>query len=268
MDFLRHFHHEAAAFETALRGAADAPAPVVPTCPEWSLSDLALHLGAVHRFVTAVVAHGIGAPPADASLSLDHPGLGIPAEHRDWPDPGRAPNAGPVPAAMADWFAAGAAALEETLRTTDPAKTVWSWGTDGTVAFWTRIQTVETAVHRWDAENALGAARPLATELAADAVVHNFEVMAPARRARRQLPPAAGERFRFRQTDGDGDWTAHFDGAEVRLAEGEGSGADVELAGTASDLALFLWHRVPADRLDVAGDRGVLDRYFDLVPTL
>ncbi|MEV6670203.1 hypothetical protein [Streptomyces sp. NPDC051162] len=123
-------------------------------------------------------------------------------------------------------------------------------------------------MHRWDAEHALGAARPLATELAAAAVAQNFEEMAPARRARRQLPPAAGERFRFRQTDGDGDWAVHFDGAEVRLTEGEGPGADVELAGTASDLVLFLWHRVPADRLDVTGDRGVLDRYFALVPPL
>jgi hypothetical protein len=30
---------------------------------------------------------------------------------------------------------------------------------------------------------------------------------------------------------------------------------------------LFLWHRIPADQLDeVEGDRGVLDRYFALVP--
>ena len=41
----------------------------------------------------------------------------------------------------------------------------------------------------------------------------------------------------------------------------------VELAGTASDLMLFLWRRIPADRLDaVRGDRDVLDRYFTLVP--
>ncbi|MFC9977617.1 hypothetical protein ACFVH6_42625 [Spirillospora sp. NPDC127200] len=39
-----------------------------------------------------------------------------------------------------------------------------------------------------------------------------------------------------------------------------------EVAGTASDLMLFLWNRVPADRLEVSGDRSVLDRYFLLVP--
>jgi hypothetical protein len=50
----------------------------------------------------------------------------------------------------------------------------------------------------------------------------------------------------------------------------------VELSGTAPDLMLFLWHRVPADagadaeagagRFTVHGDASVLDRYFALVP--
>jgi hypothetical protein len=43
---------------------------------------------------------------------------------------------------------------------------------------------------------------------------------------------------------------------------------DVELAGTASDLTLFLWQRIPADQLEVQGDQGVLDRYFTLVPPI
>jgi hypothetical protein len=29
---------------------------------------------------------------------------------------------------------------------------------------------------------------------------------------------------------------------------------------------LFLWQRIPADGLDVRGDRAILDRYFTLVP--
>lgn len=62
-----------------------------------------------------------------------------------------------------------------------------------------------------------------------------------------------------------GDWTVYFEG-DVRLNESTGP-CDVELAGTASDLMLFLWHRIPAVQLDeVKGDRGALDRYFTLVP--
>ncbi|MFD0382966.1 hypothetical protein ACFQ2B_13110 [Streptomyces stramineus] len=80
-------------------------------------------------------------------------------------------------------------------------------------------------------------------------------------------PRRHGERFRFRQTDGPGRWTAHFEGGDVRLTEGEDGGWDVELSGTASDLMLFLWQRIPVgERLRVAGDQTVLDRYFTLVP--
>ncbi|WP_414636366.1 hypothetical protein [Actinophytocola sp.] len=57
----------------------------------------------------------------------------------------------------------------------------------------------------------------------------------------------------------------HFDGAQVHLEEGR-SGCDVELAGTASDLMLFVWQRIVADRLAVTGDAAMVDRYFTLVP--
>ena len=40
---------------------------------------------------------------------------------------------------------------------------------------------------------------------------------------------------------------------------------DVAVRGPASDLLLFLWHRIPADRLDVVGDAALLERFFDLV---
>ena len=33
-----------------------------------------------------------------------------------------------------------------------------------------------------------------------------------------------------------------------------------------ADLVLFLWHRIPADRLEIHGDRTLVARYFDLVP--
>lgn len=86
-----------------------------------------------------------------------------------------------------------------------------------------------------------------------------FEVMAPARRAWTQAPPGAEERFTFRRTDGPGTWTVLFDGNDVRLMDGTEPG-DVRVAGTASDLMLFLWRRIPGDRLDVSGDPHMLDR--------
>jgi uncharacterized protein (TIGR03083 family) len=271
MEFVPHFHREVVAFQAAAHrtvpadGDADAHgAPLVPSCPGWSVSDLVIHLGAVHRYVARVITERL----TEQADGEDRTFLTLPTDLRGWPRPEDAPNRGPVPPGLLDWFTAGAAALESLFETHRPDETVWTWSRDQSVGFWVRIQTIEAAVHRWDAENAIGTAQPVEADLAADAIGHTFEIMAPARRAWRQAPPGSGERFRFRQADGTATWMVHFAGDEVRLTETtETAGpCDVELAGTASDLMLFLWQRLPAERLDVTGDRDVLDRYFTLVP--
>jgi hypothetical protein len=74
-----------------------------------------------------------------------------------------------------------------------------------------------------------------------------------------------GECYRFRQTDGSGAWSIAFDPDGLRpLAKDEP--ADAELAGTASDLLLFLWHRIPGDPLLESGDAEALQRFFVLIP--
>ncbi|NRQ39243.1 maleylpyruvate isomerase family mycothiol-dependent enzyme [Nonomuraea sp. NN258] len=261
MDFVAAFHQEVTAFESALRRAvAEGAAPPVPTCPGWSVADLAAHLGGVHRGVAAVIAGGRATWP---DPSADPGFLGLPDDLDGWPAPEHAPNLGPVPAGFADWFAQGAAELESLFAAHDPGDPAWTWSREQNVGFWLRMQTIEAAVHRWDAEHAFGAAAPIEPALARDAIGQTFEVMAPARRAWRQAPPGAGERYWWREKDGPGAWTVRFDGDEVSLTTGPG---DVEVAGPASDLMLFLWGRVPADRLDVTGERDLLDRYFTLVP--
>ncbi|WP_331767209.1 maleylpyruvate isomerase family mycothiol-dependent enzyme [Embleya sp. NBC_00896] len=262
MDHYPHFRREIKAFEAAARRAVAAgEAPSVPSCPGWTMSDLVVHLGGVHRVVGCVVKERLPELPDVTDAGL----FDLPAEREDWPVPGQGPTPGPVPVALVDWFAAGARALDELFVRTDPNEAVWTWSADHTVGFWLRVQTIEASVHRWDAERALGAAGPIDTEVAVDAVGHAFEVMAPYRRSVQSAPLGAGERFRFRRTDGPGVWTACFEGDEVRLAGPDGP-CDVEAAGTASDLMLFLWGRRPAQPLTVTGDHAVLDRYSTLVP--
>jgi len=112
-----------------------------------------------------------------------------------------------------------------------------------------------------------GTARPLDAALAADAVGQTFEVMAPMRRAVAKAPRGQGERFLFRRTDGPQTWAVRFDGESVRL-DAPGEPHDIQISGTASDLALFLWQRKVADRLEVQGDTSLLSGYFVLVPPL
>ncbi|OPC79070.1 hypothetical protein B4N89_33780 [Embleya scabrispora] len=261
MDRLACFRHEVRAFEVAVRRVLGAgEAPCVPSCPEWTVTDLVGHLGAVHRLVTAVVADRLTAIPDHADASVYH----LPDERDGWPVPGEGPTPGPLPVGLVDWFADGASALVAAFADTPGETAVWTWSEEQTVDFWLRMQTIEAAVHRWDAENALGPAAPIAAEVAVDAIRQNFEVMAPARREWREAAPGAGEHLRFRRTDGPEAWSVRFDGDVVHL-DAPGA-ADVELAGTASDLMLFLWQRIPADHLTATGDRAVLDRYFTLVP--
>ncbi|MEV0614887.1 maleylpyruvate isomerase family mycothiol-dependent enzyme [Nonomuraea sp. NPDC050404] len=266
MDSAAPFAAEVRAFHDAARRAADSgQAPMVPSCPAWTMSDLVLHLGMVHRMVGTIIRERLRVPPIDpAGLARAE----FPADMTGWPAPDRAPTMGPIPPSLLDWFDEGAQLLGRQFREHPPDETVWTWAPEQTVGFWLRMQTIEAAVHRWDAENALGAARPVPEEIAANAVTQTFEVMAPARRAWMKAPPGAGERFRFVRTDGPGQWLVRFDVEDVRLGFGEDGGFDIELSGTASDLMLFLWRRIPADRLGVRGDQALLDRYFVLVPPI
>jgi uncharacterized protein (TIGR03083 family) len=262
MDRLSHFRHESAAFEQAIRRAAEADtAPLVPSCPDWSAADLALHMGAVHRLVSEVVGGRKTTPP-------DRAVRGLPADTTGWPspDPAEQPFRGPLAPALADWFAAGAAELAEAFAGTPLDTEVWTYGRDRTAAFWLRVQCIELSLHRWDAERALGEpGSPVAADIATDAVAQNFEEMVAARRMMKSAAPGTGERYRFRRTDGPESWSVEITGDEVRLSSPAGE-ADVELAGTASDLLLYLWGRLPAEELAVSGDRAVLERYFTLMP--
>jgi uncharacterized protein (TIGR03083 family) len=269
VDYIAHFTREAAAFEAAARAAASADAaPAVPSCPGWTVTDLVLHLGTVHRTLVHVIAGRLTGPPSPGDRSW----LALPGEYAAWLPPGRAPGQAAFPPELADWFAVGAAHLRDQFVASGPDEAVWTWWpADRTVGFWRRMQAIEAAVHRWDAQAAAGAAGPVDPELAADAVTQTFGVMVPARRARAQAPAGRGERFGFRSTDMSEYWAIRFDGAGMFPHDGP---CDVELSGTASDLMLFLWHRVPADaradagagRFTVHGDASVLDRYFALVP--
>ncbi|MEU9161967.1 maleylpyruvate isomerase family mycothiol-dependent enzyme [Streptomyces sp. NPDC048424] len=252
---ISHFRNEASAFEKAVRRALDLgePVPTVPSCPGWTVSDLVAHLGGVHRYLAHVLRERLAVPPDPGGLDLPQ----VPA----------------APEELTEWFAQGARELAELLRELGPDTPVWTWSAEQTSGFWLRMQLIELAVHRWDAQSATGTPGPLDPAVAADAVTQTCEVMAPARRSWKAAPAGTGERYRFRSTDGPETWTVVFAADEVLLEcsrarePGPTVPADVEAAGTASDLALFLWGRLPATALRVTGgDAALLRHWFTLVP--
>ncbi|GGX96418.1 maleylpyruvate isomerase family mycothiol-dependent enzyme [Streptomyces minutiscleroticus] len=224
---LLHLRSELTAFRDCLSGDVTAP---VEHCGDWTLYDLADHLGRENLWAATAVTHGHG---DDAS----------PAAPRER-------------AALTRWFDTTSATLLRALDT-DPATEAWTFHPPHTVGFWQRRRCLETLVHRWDAQHALGTPEPLDAELAGEGIAEVFDTMAPRQvvRGRATVPRVA---LRLTATDTGESWT-YGPGAPVAV-----------LSGTAEDLLLTLWGRLPGagGSLVWEGDRQAGQRVLDgpLVP--
>ena len=205
----------------------------LPSCPDWDVADLIAHTGRVHRWVTEIVT-------TRATERVSRVGILAPTTDD-----------------LVPWFDEGVRDLVETLRATDPAEPVWSWSSEQTVGFWRRRMAVETTIHRWDAESATGDPGPIDADLAADAIDEFLDVYLPSEEA--PLPPGGGS-IHLHRTDGDGEWVLTLEADAVRIDRGHGH-ADVAVRGSAEELLLLLWRRITPDRVEVLGERSVLDRF-------
>ncbi len=221
----------------ARRGLGEA----VPSCPGWDVEKLLLHVGLVHRWAAKVV-RTRAAEPVDMG--------GMP----------RAPD-GPE---RVDWFDEGAADLVAVLSETDPDTPVWTFaGSPSTAKFWYRRQAHETSIHRWDGEAAHGTAGPIDPELAVDGVDEMLDVLASGMAL--QVPEGGmGGSLHLHCTDAGGEWLVSLAPGRVEVSHQHAKG-DAALRGTASDLNLFVWGRVPASRLELFGDASVAERWSSLV---
>lgn len=216
---------EAAALATAAEAAG--PTAPVPTCPGWDVAELVGHLGVVHRWARSVLA---GSPTFPAVEVPDGP-------------------------QRPDWLRLGASDLADALAASDPGEPAWSWTDDHTVGFWARRQAAETAVHRIDAQLAAaavgaGAVEPVDRELAVDDIDEFLGMLT----ARREAPvlPATGT-VHLHCTDGEGEWLVRLDGGRPVVTREHAKG-DVALRGTASDLLLVVYGRLPLDAVETFGD--------------
>ena len=218
--------------------AAGVEAPV-PSCPGWTVTDLLGHIGRIHRWVARMIEDR------------------APARGEHWSEA-----APPAPDGILDWFAAGVPLLADALAEGGPAVDVWSWTDDHTSGFWARRQAVETAVHRYDAQLAAGDPAPVARDLAIDGIDEFFWLIPFWPWAERVR--GSGETLHLHCTDGEGEWLVRLatDGVVVTREHAKG---DVAARGTASDLLLFLYGRVPPSELEVFGDATLLARWRELV---
>ncbi|MFJ9817446.1 maleylpyruvate isomerase family mycothiol-dependent enzyme [Streptomyces sp. NPDC101151] len=231
------------------------PASAVPACPEWTLADLARHVGSLQRWFCTLLSELVQEPPRSRDVELK-----LPDNVREY----------------AGWVTAGVPAVAAVLRDTDPLAAMWAWGEDQHARFWARRMLFETLVHRLDAEHAVGRKSDIDPVLAVDGVdeflvnLPYAGLFAPGVRKLR----GTGEIIAFQQTGpgggAGGEWRVrlHSDGftllprAEGATAPGEPNTAVVR--GQAADLLLLLYgrqsYRNPA--FEVSGEAATLDGWF------
>jgi uncharacterized protein (TIGR03083 family) len=223
---------------------ADAPgvAADVPSCPGWTVADLAQHTGDVHRWATTIVETQAGArvpfPDADCPWA--------------------------TPEGWAQWLTSGAVPLLAALRSAGPRTPLWSWGPGRTSGWWARRMLHETTVHRADTQLALGVSCPVVDPVVAADGIDEFLFNLPS--ARRPFPHLAslpsGASVHLHATDYDGEWLIRFTGDTSGISWSRGhEKATVAVRGTVTELLLVTYGRIPAsdERLAVFGDSSVLD---------
>ncbi|MFC5137081.1 maleylpyruvate isomerase family mycothiol-dependent enzyme [Actinomycetospora rhizophila] len=199
----------------------------VPSCPEWSVRDLADHLGGVHRWCAGTVAR-----PGEKLVR-------------------RGPTDPPMPVAedeVSTWLLEGAAALTQAIRAVDEDTLVGGFGRLVPVSFWARRQCHETLVHRADAELAAGLP-PLADVdpvIAADAVDEHLAMVAMGA-ARREGLRADGATLHLHATDEGldhrlGEWVVTL-GADGPTIEHAHRKSDTAVRGPARALLAVLTAR-------------------------
>jgi len=266
--YIATLHQDAASFAATARQHTEPPVPQIPTCPNWNMTGLLLHLGGGHRLTAKRLRDGETTP---AKLDQDDKSyLKLPPEWLEWAKTGQAPADKPLPTALIQWFEEGAAELEEVFKQAEPEAPVWNWfgsGMSKAGAFQQQM-AIETAIHRCDAQSVQSEQQPtpINGELARDGIDLLFGFL-PMLRKRLKEPVGQGELYHFHRTDGPGEWLLGFNGDEVTVKQEHAKG-DVAIRGTASDLLLFLWRRIPAERLEVFGDSNLIKRYFELVPAI
>ena len=212
----------------ARRTAAPGLHAPVPWVPAWTVRDLVGHLGAVHRWATAIVRAG----------STDRPAA-----------PPQPPDDG-----LLDWYGAGLTDLLHALRDTPPDAPAWhmSPAAERTAASWVRRQAHELVVHRMDLEVAAGLpVTGVDPELAEDGADEVLSVVVP-RWAHTEPLRSATAGVGVHSTDTGRVWTVRVTRGDVVVHDGDAGTVDARLEAPAGDLLLRLWGR-PAD-VTVTGD--------------
>jgi uncharacterized protein (TIGR03083 family) len=216
--------------------ASTAPDAPVPTCPGWTVARVAVHTGRIHRWVAAALTapDGTEVPPAPR-----------PAPETD----------------LGGWLVEGGDLLTVAFEAAGPGGAVRAPGWERSAPWWRRRTCHETVVHAWDVEAAVGVPTSIDGQLAVDGIDEVVEVFLPTAFDLDAFGEPATLHLHATDDDLDGgEWLVAVGSDGVRSERRHAKG-DVAVRGSASDLLLWAWGRVPTSALDVMGDADVAERY-------
>lgn len=233
---LAAFHREGTAFRAAI--SPEQLGVGVPSCPGWTVQDLVAHVGVSYLWHCEHLVRGVTSRP-------EHPRVQAPAGE-----------------AVLPWWDESFVKLGSVLESLDADAPAWNWSLKPrTAAFWHRCLSHETAMHRWDAQLAAGRPEPIDVDLAADGVDEVLDSYLPTKWAERGVD--LNGVVRVEATDRDVHWLVRVRPTGVSLLDTGGwfdTEPDVhaEVRGTASDLNLLLWGRIPLSVLNSRGEPGLI----------
>jgi uncharacterized protein (TIGR03083 family) len=151
--------------------------------------------------------------------------------------------------------------LINVLSSLDPGRSCWTWAGIHDVAWVIRRMAHETAVHAWDALCATGNTSEIDAVLASDGIDEFVHVMVKSN-VREDEEHLTGS-VHIHCTDVDGEWLiVPTDRSEVVVTREHAKG-DCAIRGSASQLLLGLWRRIPMSSLEVIGNSDVAAQFLN-----
>jgi uncharacterized protein (TIGR03083 family) len=230
MDYATYVEHARQDGLLLVAAASGSLSVEVSSCPGWSVRDLVCHVAEVYEHKIACTVLGQAPDP--------------------WP-PGWPADRDPL-----EWLGDAHERLLEMFERSGPTtpSATW-WPPDQTVGFWARRMAHETAVHRADAELAIGTRPTVDADLAVDGVNEILVIMLAGDWSDEPDDAASGQRVAI--STGGRNWRVVLERGSVTVAE-EGGAGDATLEGDPSDVLLWLWGRSPDERVTPTGDAEAL----------
>lgn len=216
----------------------------VPPCDGWDMRDLVRHLGVIHLWAAANIAH-----PSDDLLEVDELAVLEPY----WPD---LASSWPDDRDLVSWYRRTNENLVRVLESM-PAdhECVTFLPAPTPLTMWSRRQASEIAIHRFDAEVSRGLPTSFEPSFAADMLDELLSGFVP---GERELPVESEHVLHIDTTDTNDQWYLTI-GPQGITTSRDGGDADLTVSGTATELYLLFWNRTADSTASLTGDTDLMD---------